>query len=61
MLLEELKELSELVLWRTYGENINSLQIDLHSKFNSNKNRVVGGIWQTDPKMLQKFKEQRIL
>jgi hypothetical protein len=21
----------------------------------------VGGIWQTDPKMLQKFKEQRIL
>lgn len=48
--------------WRTYGENINSFQTDLHSKGNSDKNRAGGGeeIWQADSKMLQKFKEQRI-
>lgn len=51
-----------LVHSRTYGDDLNSLQIDLHSKCNSNKNKAWGvDTWQADPKILQKSKEQRIL
>lgn len=55
MLLGEFKELSEwkyLVHSRTYGEDINSLQIDLHSKCNSNKNKAWG---ETLGKQILKF------